>query len=150
MNLKEDEIFLKIAADIAELSKCAKTHVAAVTVLEGRILSTGVNGTPPGYPNCCDVHHEGFDHAAHRIWADEFEIHAEQNSINDAASRGVSIKGATIYVTMQPCKQCTKNLTTAGIKRIVYSNMYDRISETETKNTETFLNKCGVEIEHKH
>lgn len=144
---KADGTFLRIAKEIASMSNCAKTQVGSVAVLDGRILSTGINGTPPGFPNCNELHVGDFDHAAHRLWADDYEIHAEQNTINFAAKNGIAINGATLYVTMQPCKQCTKNLITAGIKRIVYSQLYDRITPADKETAEYFLHRCGVNIE---
>lgn len=146
---KEDKVFLNVAKNISKLSHCAKTQVGAIAVRNGRVIASGVNGTPPGHPNCDEIHIGNFDHAAHRLWADDNEIHAEQNVINDAASRGVMISGSTLYVTMQPCKQCTKNLMTAGVKRIVYDLSYDRITEQEKAKTIAFVQMSGVEIEQK-
>lgn len=57
-------------------------------------------------------------------------IHAEQNAVVQAAVHGVSIDGATLYCTHQPCVVCTKILINAGVRRIVYANPYpDKLAE---------------------
>jgi len=112
------------------------------------VIITGINGTPPGHENCDDIHKGEFDHAAHRIWADHNEVHAEQNVINFAAKHGICINGCTIYSTLEPCSQCTKNLTTAGAVRVVYESEYDRWTPAERAATEEFLRKSGLTIDH--
>lgn len=147
MSRLEDITFLKMANNLRALSKCAKTQVAALAVKDGRILSNGVNGTPSGYINCNQIHVGDFDHKAHRAWADEHEIHAELNTALYAAKHGINIDGCTIYCTMMPCKQCSKNLINVGVKRIVYSSIYDRLTPEEQYKTTKFLQTCGVESE---
>jgi dCMP deaminase len=144
----KDRIFLKIAEEISNLSHCAKIHVGAIAVIDNRVIITGINGTPPGHDNCDDIHVGDYDQAAHRLWADVNEVHAEQNVVNFSAKHGISIKGATLYVNLEPCVQCTKNLTTAGIKRIVYSKEYDRWTDEERSKTADFLRKSGLTIVH--
>lgn len=145
----KDKVFLKVTNEIAELSHCVKTHVGAVAVIDNRIVITGINGTPPGHDNCDEVHDpETFDHAAHRLWADANEIHAEQNVINFAAKHHICLDGATLYVNLEPCIQCRKNLTTAGVVRIVYAKPYDRVTEEDRTFANEFLRKSKVKIEH--
>lgn len=138
-----DKNFIKIATELATASKCVSKHVGAVIVKDGRILSTGYNGTPPGFINC-DEHWKGEYTSDHHEWSKTYEIHAEMNAIIWAARKGISIEGATIYVTLEPCSECSKNLIAGGIKRIVFAKEYEHThSQTITK----FLEDNGVSIE---
>ena len=119
-----DNNFINIAREIASASKCVSKQVGAVIVKDGRILSTGYNGTPAGFINCCD-HWDGQYTAEHHEWSKTYEIHAEMNAIIWAAREGISIDGATIYVTLEPCSECSKNLIASGIKKIVYDKAYE-------------------------
>ncbi len=138
-----DQSFINIAHEIATASKCVSKHVGAVIVKNGRILSTGYNGTPPGYTNCCD-HWDNKYTAEHHEWSKTYEIHAEMNAIIWAAREGISIKDATIYVTLEPCSDCSKNIIASGIKRIVYDKAYEH---TNSDIITQFIVKNGVSIE---
>lgn len=135
--------FLKIAHEIASASKCVSKLVGAVIVKDGRILSTGYNGTPSGYANCSD-HWDNKYTKEHHEWSKTYEIHAEMNAIIWAARKGISIEGATIYVTLEPCSECSKNLIASGIKRIVYDRAYEH---THSEVISKFINDNGVLIE---
>ena len=138
-----DRNFINIATEIATASKCVSKNVGAVIVKNGRILSTGYNGTPPGYTNCCD-HWNGEYTSEHHEWSKTYEIHAEMNALIWAAREGISVKDATIYVTLEPCSDCSKNIIASGIKRIVYDKSYEHTnSEIVTK----FIKDNGVIIE---
>ena len=93
-----DTNFINIAKELATASKCVSKQVGAVIVKDGRILSTGYNGTPAGFINCCDHWNNEYT-AEHHEWSKTYEIHAEMNAIIWAAREGISIEGATIYVT---------------------------------------------------
>jgi len=124
-------------------SKCVSKQVGAVIVKDGRILSTGYNGTPPGFTNCAD-HWDGQYTKDHHEWSKTYEIHAEMNAIIWAAREGISINGATIYVTLEPCSDCSKNIIASGIKRIVYDKSYEHTnSDIVTK----FITDNNVKIE---
>jgi len=138
-----DKNFINIATEIASASKCVSKQVGAVIVKDGRILSTGYNGTPPGYTNCCD-HWNGEYTPEHHEWSKTYEIHAEMNAIIWAARKGISIEGATIYVTLEPCSECSKNLIASGIKRIVFLKEYEH---THSQTVSKFLKDNGVSIE---
>ncbi len=138
-----DKNFINIAKEIASASKCVSKQVGAVIVKNGRILSTGYNGTPPGYQNCCD-YWDGEYTPEHHQWSKTYEIHAEMNAIIWAAREGISIDGATIYVTLEPCSECSKNLIASGIKRIVYEKSYEH---TNSKIVSQFIKDNGVVIE---
>lgn len=135
--------FLKIAEEIASASKCVSKQVGAVIVKDGRILSTGYNGTPAGYTNCSE-HWDGAYTKEHHEWSKTYEIHAEMNAIIWAARKGISIEGATIYVTLEPCSECSKNVIASGIKRIVYDKAYEH---THSAVISKFINDNGVSIE---
>jgi len=138
-----DENFINIAKELASASKCVSKQVGAVIVKDGRILSTGYNGTPTGYKNCCD-HWDGKYTPEHHEWSKTYEIHAEMNALIWAAREGISINGATIYVTLEPCSDCSKNIIASGIKRIVYDKAYEH---TNSDVISKFIKDNGVVIE---
>jgi len=138
-----DKNFINIASEIAKASKCVSKQVGAVIVRDGRILSTGYNGTPAGFTNCCD-HWDGNYTSEHHEWSKTYEIHAEMNAIIWAAREGISIKDATIYVTLEPCSDCSKNIIASGIKRIVYAKSYEH---TNSNVVTSFIKDNGVVIE---
>jgi len=138
-----DRNFINIASEIAKASKCVSKQVGAVIVRDGRILSTGYNGTPSGFTNCCD-HWEGKYTNEHHEWSKTYEIHAEMNAIIWAAREGIKIKDATIYVTLEPCSDCSKNIIASGIKRIVYDKSYEHTNSSVVTN---FIEVNGVVIE---
>ncbi len=138
-----DQSYINIAKEIASASKCVSKQVGAVIVKDGRILSTGYNGTPPGYTNCCDYWNGEYT-KEHHEWSKTYEIHAEMNAIIWAARKGISIEGADIFVTLEPCSECSKNLIASGIKRIVFDKEYEHtVSDTITG----FLKENNVSIE---
>ncbi len=138
-----DKNFINIAKEIASASKCVSKQVGAVIVKDGRILSTGYNGTPAGFTNCC-THWDGAYTKDHHDWSKTYEIHAEMNAIIWAARKGISIEGASIYVTLEPCSECSKNLIASGIKRIVYEKAYEH---TNSDVVSKFLKDNNVVIE---
>lgn len=138
-----DRNFVNIAHEIASASKCVSKQVGAVIVKDGRILSTGYNGTPSGYVNCSEHWHDEYT-KEHHEWSKTYEIHAEMNAIIWAARKGISIEDATIYVTLEPCSECSKNLIASGIKRIVYDKPYEH---TNSEVVEKFIKENGVIIE---
>lgn len=138
-----DQNFINIACEIAAASKCVSKQVGAVIVKDGRILSTGYNGTPAGYINCCE-HWDNEYTSDHHDWSKTYEIHAEMNALIWAARKGISIENATIYVTLEPCSECSKNLIAAGIKRIVFLREYEH---THSEVVSKFLRDNGVSIE---
>ena len=141
-----DRVFIGNAINLSYLSHCVSRQVGCVIEKDGRTLSTGINGTAFGDENCDELFpHEGFDAKAHREWSDVNEIHAELNAINWAAKHGISLDGSTLYCTLQPCLQCSKNLPAVGIKRIVFKDFYDRVNNFEEQRLHLF--KKGVIIE---
>ncbi len=138
----QDEYFMEIASVVAKRSTCLRIHVGAVIVKNGRILSTGYNGAPHGFEHCLDIgcirEKENVAHGTrHELCR---AVHAEQNAIIQAALHGVSIEGATIYCTHQPCILCAKMLINGRIKRVVFQNGYP--DEMSLK----FLSEAGIEV----
>ncbi len=121
-----DEYFLKIASVVAERATCERHHVGAVAVKNKHILATGYNGAPAGLKDCLELGclrnelniPSGTRHEICR------GIHAEQNVIIQASLHGVSIEGATIYLTHSPCVLCAKMLVNAKIQRLVTFGKY--------------------------
>ena len=120
-----DAYFMEIARVVASRATCDRKHVGAVIVRDRTILSTGYNGSIRGLPHCCESGHMMEDGHCVRT------IHAEVNSIIQAAKNGVAIDGATIYTTASPCWPCFKAIANAGIRAIVFGEFYrdDRIFE---------------------
>ena len=120
-----DEYFMAIAVMVSGRSTCPRKSVGAVLVKDNQILATGYNGSIRGMPHCTDV--GCMMENGHCVAT----VHAEANAIVQAARHGVSVDGATIYVTASPCWNCFKLLANAGIRRIVYKEFYrdDRIFE---------------------
>lgn len=121
--------FLHIAETFAKQSTCVKRQVGAVLVKDLRILSTGYNGTPTGFVNCCDVFTSEFGclnglKMTHHEFADMYEIHAEQNCLSFAAKNGISCKDTTLYVTTAPCVNCAKVIIASGVTKVVYKDSY--------------------------
>ncbi|AFC99361.1 Deoxycytidylate deaminase [Methanocella conradii HZ254] len=138
----QDEYFMEIANVVAKRSTCLRIHVGAVIVKNGRILSTGYNGAPYGFEHCLDIgcirEKENVAHGTrHELCR---AVHAEQNAIIQAALHGVSIEGATIYCTHQPCILCAKMLINGKIKRVVFQNGYPDEMSLQ------FLKQAGIEI----
>lgn len=131
--LKYDKAYLRMAKEWAKLSHCERKKVGALIVKDRMIISDGYNGTPSGFENCCE------DEEGYTKW---YVLHAEANAILKVAASTQSCKGATLYITLSPCQQCSKLIHQAGIKRVVYINQYKDTSGVD------FLEKAGVKITH--
>lgn len=122
-----DEYFMNIAQTVAERSTCLRRQVGAVLVKDKRILSTGYNGAPVGISNCCDTGKCMRTARGIKSGTDldiDYAVHAEQNAIIQCALHGVCTEGATMYVTHQPCIQCTRMIINAGVSKVVYLHKY--------------------------
>ncbi|MDD5059812.1 MAG: cytidine/deoxycytidylate deaminase family protein [Candidatus Omnitrophica bacterium] len=121
-----DQYFLEMAELVSKRSTCLRRNVGAVLVREKRILATGYNGAPSGLEHCFEVGcmreklkvPSGQRHELCRA------LHAEQNALIQSSLHGISVKGATLYSTTQPCVICAKMLINAGIKEIVMTDGY--------------------------
>ena len=126
---KWDKRFMDLTKTIAKWSSCYKTNrnIGAIIVKDKRILTTGYNGAPSGIKSCKEKGEclrQKLDIPSGKQHELCFAIHAEQNAIIQAAKIGVSIDGATLYCTHQPCVICSKMIVNAGISRVVYANPY--------------------------
>jgi dCMP deaminase len=136
-----DEYFMEIATVVAKRSTCLRNHVGALFVKNKRILSTGYNGAPAGLEHCDVVGcaREGVASGTrHELCR---AVHAEQNAIIQAALHGISIEGATLYCTHQPCILCAKMMINARIARVVYRESYPDGTALE------FLEQAGIGVE---
>jgi len=128
-----DVAYLKMAKEWGKLSHCERKQVGAIIVKDRMIISDGYNGTPTGFENVCE------DEKGATKW---YVLHAEANAILKVAGSTQSCEGATLYITLSPCKECSKLVHQAGIKRIVYHKAYKDDSGLQ------FLAKAGVELKH--
>lgn len=126
-----DKAYLRMARTWSALSYCNRKQVGAIIVKDGMIISDGYNGTPSGFDNCCE------DDNGNTHW---FVLHAEANAILKVARSTHNCKGATLYLTLSPCKDCSKLVLQAGIQRVVFINAYKDTSGVD------FLRNAGVEI----
>jgi dCMP deaminase len=136
MSLKQqkyDIAYLRMAREWGKLSYCERKQVGAIIVKDKMIISDGYNGTPTGFENFCE------DEEGYTKW---YVLHAEANAILKVASSTQSCKGATLYITLSPCRECSKLIHQAGIRRVVFVDAYKDQSGIK------FLEKAGVDIVH--
>ena len=120
-----------MAREWGNLSYCERRKVGALIVNDRMIISDGYNGTPTGMENICE------DEENYTKW---YVLHAEANAIMKVASSTQSCSGATLYVTLSPCKDCSKLIYQAGIVRVVYIDQYKDTTGID------FLKDAGVEV----
>ena len=128
-----DIAYLKMALEWAKLSHCKRKKVGAIIVKNKMIISDGYNGSPSGFDNACE------DKQGDTHW---YVLHAEANAILKTASSTHNCKGATLYLTISPCKHCSKLILQSGIKRLVFINLYKDESGID------FLRSANIEICH--
>ena len=128
---KYDKAYLRIAKEWSLLSYCKRKQVGAIIVRDRMIISDGYNGTPSGFENCCE------DEEGLTNW---YVLHAEANAILKVASSTQTCQDATLYITLSPCKDCSKLIHQSGIKRVVFQTGYRDTSGID------FLEKAGVEV----
>ncbi len=129
---KYDKAYLRIAKEWGQLSYCQRKKVGAIIVRDKMIISDGYNGTPTGFENCCE------DEEGYTKW---YVLHAEANAILKVAQSTQSCQDATLYITLSPCRECSKLIHQSGIKRVVYQMGYRDTSGID------FLKKAGVIVE---
>lgn len=129
---KYDKAYLRMAREWSLLSYCKRKQVGAIIVRDRMIISDGYNGTPSGFENCCE------DESGLTNW---YVLHAEANAILKVARSTQTCEGATLYITLSPCKECSKLVHQSGIKRVVYQSGYKDTSGID------FLVKAGVMVE---
>lgn len=136
------EYFMQLAVHASSRSTCLAHPVGAVIVKDKHVLATGYNGVPSGLPHCTDrgYCYEGVTVCSKAVLPSR-AIHAEANAIAQAAKQGISIDGATIYVTLEPCLNCLKLLIACGIRRIYFAR--DGSAEPDTPKRE-LIQCCEV------
>ena len=130
---KYDQAYLQMAATWGQLSYCERKKVGALIVKDRMIISDGYNGTPSGFENACE------DEEHYTKW---YVLHAEANAILKVAASTQSCKDATLYITLSPCKECSKLIHQSGITRVVYASAYKDTSGID------FLEKAGIQLTH--
>ncbi|MBR1964676.1 MAG: dCMP deaminase family protein [Muribaculaceae bacterium] len=128
-----DKRYLRMARIWAENSYCQRRQVGAIIVKDQMIISDGFNGTPSGFENICE------DETG---VTKPYVLHAEANAITKVARSNNSSDGSTLYVTASPCLECAKLIIQAGIKRVVYNELY-RITDGID-----LLKRAGIECIH--
>lgn len=130
---KRDYLYMRMARTWAENSYCKRRQVGALIVKDQMIISDGYNGTPSGFENVCEDEQNV---------SKPYVLHAEANAITKVAKSNNSSDGATLYVTAAPCMECSKLIIQAGIKRVVYGELYRIMDGTE------LLKKVGIQVEY--
>jgi dCMP deaminase len=129
--LRYDKAYLRLAKSWSSLSYCTRKKVGAIIVKDAIIISDGYNGTPAGFDNCCE------NEIGETHW---YVLHAEANAILKVARSTNNCKGATLYLTHSPCKDCSKLVLQSGIARLVYQEAYKDTSGID------FLLSAGLEV----
>lgn len=159
-------LYKKVLKEYQAFSKCARLHVAALLVENGRILCCGYNGTPTGQCNCnelfCDNINNGYQQymlrndktkpwktVTEQIWREkhheyslENELHAEMNCIASACKSHIPVQNCSMVISLAPCENCAKLIFASGIKHVMYVDEYDRGSKGIN-----FLRKNNVVVE---
>lgn len=131
-----DRAYMRMAQEWSKLSHCTRKKVGALIVREGMIISDGYNGTPTGFSNDCEDAN-GLTH-----W---YVLHAEANAIMKVARSTNNARGATLYLTHSPCKECSKLILQAGIKRLVFLDAYkDRAGLDLLAEGGVLVNQLGL------
>ncbi len=143
-----DEYFLEVMHALSKRATCSRGRTACLIVKDNQIIVSGYVGSPPGLPHCDEAGHlmkkvvneDGTisDHCVRTI-------HAEQNALCQAAKRGVSVDGGTLYCKLAPCRTCAMLLIAAGIKRVVAEYRYQQGSEAEE-----MMKSVGIQIDYIH
>ena len=113
---------MEMALVWARNSHCKRKQVGAFIVKDQAIISDGFNGTPSGMDNCCE------DAQGETQW---HVIHAEANALMKLAQSTNSSKGATLYITLSPCRECAKLILRSGIERLVFDRAHSDQSGVE-------------------
>ncbi len=140
-----DEYFMDIVKSISKRATCDRGRTACIVVKDKRILCTGYVGSPVGLPHCDEIGHlyeTRYDANGKKSEHCIRTVHAEQNAIAQAAKYGISIDGSTIYMKLEPCFWCVKQMINAGIKRVVCMKRY-HAAELSRK----FLKEAGVKLD---
>lgn len=142
-NLKEDHFkryFMKVAKLVGENSYARRSKVGAIIVRDGRIISTGWNGQPKGFDNCCEREILLPDGTT-TLETLPTVIHAEMNALFWCSKTEILTFDSDLYVTLSPCINCSLGIIQCGIKKVYYLDEYHDTSGLE------LLKKCGIACE---
>ena len=128
-----DRRYLRMAAIWAENSYCERRKVGCLLVKDNMIISDGFNGTPAGFENVCED-----ENGVTKTYV----LHAEANAITKVARSNNSSEGSTLYITASPCLECSKLIIQAGIRRVVFNDLYRLTDGID------LLRRAGVECVH--
>jgi dCMP deaminase len=141
-----DEYFMEVCRAIAKRATCDRGRSGCVIAKDNQILVTGYVGSPAGLPHCDEVGHL-FKKTQHEDGSVTQHctrtVHAEQNAICQAARRGISIEGATLYCRMTPCRTCAMLIINCGIVRVVAERRYH-----DAGDSIAMFAQAGVALEH--
>ncbi len=158
----KNKLFISMAKLVAQQSTCARLKVGAVLVKDNRVISIGFNGVPSGREHCEDHFKKIYErefadkyktleeffksqdfYQIHGAFSNDNELHAEQNALLFAAKSGIATDNSDLYITFSPCVHCAKVIIASGIKRVYFSELYDRSLEGVN-----LLGKNGIECIH--
>jgi dCMP deaminase len=128
-----DKRYLQMARIWAQNSYCKRRQVGAIIVKGRMIISDGYNGTPAGFENICEDENNQ---------TKPYVLHAEANAITKVAKSNNSSEDATLYITASPCMECSKLIIQSGIRRVVFSELYQKNEGL------TLLRRANIEIVH--
>lgn len=141
-----DEYFMEVCQTVAKRATCDRGRSGCVIARDNQILVTGYVGSPKGLPHCDEIGHQ-FKKLQHEDGTITQHcvrtVHAEQNAICQAARRGISIEGATLYCRMTPCRTCAMLIINCGIKRVIAERKYH-----DSADTVAMFAQAGVSLEH--
>jgi dCMP deaminase len=139
--ISRDDMLMQTARIMAQRSTCSRGSVGSLLAIQGRILTTGYNGTPAGMAHCDHTCHctaskttskfippallqWGHEQACAAVSGCKLAVHAEANAVAYAARHGVSVESCDAFITMSPCVPCAQLLINAGVVRVVYDQLY--------------------------
>jgi len=134
-----DKTYLEMAKVWSKLSKAKRQKVGCLVVKNGVIISDGYNGTPKGFDNECEYNPN--PNLFHKILTKPEVLHAESNAITKLSKSTQSSCGATMYITIAPCLDCSKLIIQSGIERVVYKNNYKNLEGVN------LLKKANIKVD---
>jgi dCMP deaminase len=129
-----DKTYIDMAEIWARLSHAERRKVGCLVVRDNRIISDGYNGTPHGFDNGCEFYTRFGSETKPEV------LHAESNALTKLAKSTQSSTGATVYITLSPCFDCSKLMIQSDISRVVYLEDYKTLAGVE------LLRKAGIEV----
>ena len=141
-----DDYFMEVADAISKRATCDRGRSGCVIARDKQLLVTGYVGSPQGLPHCDDIGHQikkVIHEDGHITQHCVRTVHAEQNAICQAAKRGISIDGATLYCRMTPCRTCAMLIINCGIVRVVCENRYHSAEESEQ-----MFSQAGIKLDY--